>query len=158
MLYHPCSRCASAWRTLLLLMLLFSFLHPARAATLNCSESIVNDRIWRLLKHNSYFDGKVQSLGVDTDQGYATVGVISPGEYTFSTDHVEHITVITGNLDVELPGAARQTYTAGKTFIVSAKTSFNVACAADVSCPISAIISSTYHWASSRAAVCRYWT
>jgi uncharacterized protein YaiE (UPF0345 family) len=38
-----------------------------------------------MIKHSTYFDGKVQSLGINTEQGYATVGVIEPGKYTFST-------------------------------------------------------------------------
>lgn len=38
------------------------------------------------MKHNSYFAGKVQSLGINTSEGYATFGVIEPGQYTFATD------------------------------------------------------------------------
>ena len=36
------------------------------------------------MKHNSYFDGKVQSLAVNTSEGPATAGVIEPGKYTQS--------------------------------------------------------------------------
>ena len=41
------------------------------------------------MKHNIYFDGKVQSLGLTTEEGNATVGVISQGTFTFSTSSEE---------------------------------------------------------------------
>lgn len=51
-----------------------------------------------MFKHNQYFDGKVSSLGFDTPEGPATVGVMSPGEYTFGTSTRETMTVITGEI------------------------------------------------------------
>ncbi len=48
------------------------------------------------MKHNTYFEGKVQSLGVKTPDGYATVGVMEPGQYTFKTDCEEHMIIIAG--------------------------------------------------------------
>lgn len=44
-----------------------------------------------MIKHNTYFDGKVQSLGINTAEGYATLGVMEPGAYTFSTSSEEHM-------------------------------------------------------------------
>ena len=37
------------------------------------------------MKHNSYFEGKVQSLALREHDGPATIGVIEPGSYSFST-------------------------------------------------------------------------
>jgi uncharacterized protein YaiE (UPF0345 family) len=55
------------------------------------------------MKHSSYFDGKVQSLGLNTPEGYATAGVIEPGKYTFKTDAEEHMHVVAGTLKAKLP-------------------------------------------------------
>lgn len=55
------------------------------------------------MKHNVYFNGKVQSLGANTEEGYATVGVIVPGKYTFAAEFEENVIIITGTLRVELP-------------------------------------------------------
>ena len=56
------------------------------------------------MKHNTYFDGKVQSLGVNTPDGYATVGVMEPGNYTFKTDCEEHMIIVAGSMKVKMPG------------------------------------------------------
>jgi len=84
------------------------------------------------MKHNSYFDGKVQSLGLNTPEGYATIGVIEPGQYTFKTDTEERMQIVAGLLKARLPGAAWQTYGAGRFFAVPAKAAFDVEAAADV--------------------------
>ena len=84
------------------------------------------------MKHSSYFDGKVQSLGLNTTEGYATTGVIEPGKYTFKTDSVEHMHVVAGTLKAKLPGGAWQTYSQGQLFVVPAKASFDVEANADV--------------------------
>lgn len=57
------------------------------------------------MKHNVYFDGKVQSLGLDEREGCATVGVIEPGTYSFSTSSEERMTMVAGSMRVRLPGA-----------------------------------------------------
>jgi uncharacterized protein YaiE (UPF0345 family) len=54
------------------------------------------------MDHNVYFEGKVQSLTVETEQGRATVGVITPGKYTFSTSTQERMVVTSGTLAVTL--------------------------------------------------------
>jgi hypothetical protein len=84
------------------------------------------------MKHSSYFDGKVQSLGLNTPEGYATTGVIEPGKYTFKTDLEEHMHVVAGTLKAKLPGAAWQTFPKGKFFVVPAQSFFDVEAAADV--------------------------
>lgn len=55
------------------------------------------------MKHNVYFEGNVQSLGLNTPEDYATVGVISPGKYTFSAEFEEHVYIVSGNIKVKLP-------------------------------------------------------
>ena len=84
------------------------------------------------MKHSSYFDGKVQSLGLNTPDGYATAGVIEPGKYTFKTDSEEHMHIVAGSLKAKLPGAAWRTFSRGQFFVVPAQASFDVEAAADV--------------------------
>lgn len=79
-----------------------------------------------MLKANSYFDGKVQSIGFQSATLPATVGVMAPGEYEFSTNEHETMTVISGALNVKLPGKDWQTFTEGKAFEVAAKESFQL--------------------------------
>ena len=50
------------------------------------------------MKHSVYFEGKVQSLSLQVEGTPATVGVMKPGNYTFSTSSEEHMTVISGLL------------------------------------------------------------
>lgn len=85
------------------------------------------------MKHNVYFDGKVQSLGLKTEEGPATVGVITPGHYTFSAEFEEHVVITTGTLRVRLPQQQWKTFRTGEKYIVPAKTSFEVEADADVS-------------------------
>lgn len=82
--------------------------------------------------HNSYFEGMVQSLGVDTDKGKATVGVMKPGKYTFGTSAPEVMIIITGDLNVKLPGAEWAVYGPQQTFSIAADRSFDVSCDSDV--------------------------
>ena len=84
------------------------------------------------MKHNSFFDGKVQSLGLNTPEGYATVGVIEPGKYTFKTDSEERMQIVVGTLKAKLPGSSWQTYAAGQHFVVPAKVAFDCEAEADV--------------------------
>ena len=84
------------------------------------------------MKHNSYFDGNVQSLGVNTPEGYATLGVIEPGKYTFKTDSEERMQIVSGTLKAKLPGGTWQSFSKDQTFVVPAHASFDVEAAADV--------------------------
>jgi purine/pyrimidine-nucleoside phosphorylase len=80
-----------------------------------------------LAKHNSYFDGKVQSLGFERNGRRATVGVVSPGEYHFGTDAAERMTVVSGELHVRLnPADDWQVYPVGTAFEVPQKSGFDV--------------------------------
>ena len=85
------------------------------------------------MKHNIYFDGQVQSLGLTTAEGAATVGVISPGKFTFSTSSEERMIIISGTLEVKLPGKDWVAMKNNTAFIVPANTSFDVEATADVS-------------------------
>ena len=84
------------------------------------------------MKHNSYFEGQVQSLAVGTTDGPATVGVIEPGNYSFGTDCIEHMHIVTGTLKAKLPGGEWQSYGPGKFFIVPKGVKFEVEAAGDV--------------------------
>lgn len=79
-----------------------------------------------MLKHNSYFDGKVQSLGYERHGRKQTVGVIEPGEFTFNTDGPERMTVVNGELQAKTGDGAWVVYPAGTAFEVAAKSSFRV--------------------------------
>ncbi|MBW4888612.1 pyrimidine/purine nucleoside phosphorylase [Mucilaginibacter sp. HMF5004] len=84
------------------------------------------------ISHNSYFEGKVQSLGLQTTQGKATVGVMLPGKYKFGTNTQETMVIVSGELNVNLHDAEWKIYTAQESFIVAADTSFYVSCDEDV--------------------------
>ena len=84
------------------------------------------------MKHNSYFEGKVQSLGINGPKGYATVGVIEPGQYSFSTAQEEQMTVIAGVLRAKLPGKDWADFGEGRFFIVPPKATFEVEAKSDV--------------------------
>jgi len=85
------------------------------------------------MKHNVYFEGKVQSLSLATADGDATVGVISPGKFTFSTSTEERMIITSGTLKVKLPGKDWAAMKINAEFIVPAKASFDVEANADVS-------------------------
>lgn len=84
------------------------------------------------MKHSSYFDGKVQSLGINTSAGYATVGVIEPGTYTFSTSKQETMCVTEGVLHYLLPKQGWKIAKKGEQFIVPAGLSFDCKAEHDV--------------------------
>lgn len=79
-------------------------------------------------KANIYFDGKVTSRAVIFPDGTRkTLGIMLPGEYEFSTDENEIIEIISGNLDVSLPGQdGWKTVADGDTFEIPAKSKFGL--------------------------------
>jgi uncharacterized protein YaiE (UPF0345 family) len=87
---------------------------------------------YALIKHNKYFEGKVQSLGFYGAQGYGTVGVMEPGEYVFNTEVHEKMIIITGTMDVKIPGEEIIELKDGQHFEVEAKQSFKVIAKTDV--------------------------
>ena len=84
------------------------------------------------MKHNSYFEGKVQSLAIGTTDGPATVGVIEPGKYSFGTDCIEHMHIVAGTLKAKLPDGHWQSYGMGQFFIVPKDVKFEVEAVGDV--------------------------
>jgi uncharacterized protein YaiE (UPF0345 family) len=86
----------------------------------------------QLIKHSSYFEGKVQSLALDTEKGKATVGVMKPGTYTFSTSSPEIMVVVSGILKLKQADGSYVNYAAQEQFDVAAGASFEVKCDTDV--------------------------
>ena len=83
---------------------------------------------------NEYFDGKVKSLAFQAGDDKATVGVMAAGDYEFGTNCVEHMTLISGDMSVKLPGENDWRKIAlNETFIVDANTSFLVKIGCDTS-------------------------
>ena len=85
-----------------------------------------------MFKVNEYFDAKVASIAFQTETKPATVGVMAPGDCEFGTSQHEVMTVVSGALTVQLPGATDwQTFAAGETFEVEANSKFQVKVAVD---------------------------
>ena len=79
-----------------------------------------------MLKHNSYFEGGVQSVGFERHGRRLTVGVIDKGEFHFDTASAERMTVLAGELRVRIAGGDPDRYPAGTVFEISANTGFDV--------------------------------
>ena len=80
-----------------------------------------------MLKHHSYFEGGVQSIGFERNGRRMTAGVIDRGEFHFDTDAPERMTVTSGELAVRIAGSsAWQRYPAGTAFEVPGRTGFDV--------------------------------
>ena len=75
---------------------------------------------------NEYFEGNVKSLVANNDKGNATLGVIAPGIYEFGTSTIEIMTVVWGEMEVELPGESAKLFTQGSSFQVNKGESFKV--------------------------------
>ena len=80
-----------------------------------------------MFKTNEYFDGKVKSIAFKNEEGDVTAGVMAPGEFEFGTSTVEYMTVVSGELVVQLPGETSwKTYKPFDTFIVDKDKKFKV--------------------------------
>jgi uncharacterized protein YaiE (UPF0345 family) len=80
-----------------------------------------------MLKVNEYFDGKVKSITFKNEEGNATVGVMEPGIYEFSTKTIEYMTIISGTMSVLLPDMTIwKICHKGETFTVSANSKFKL--------------------------------
>lgn len=84
------------------------------------------------MEHKTYFDGKVQSLSLKTKIGEATVGVMTPGKYTFSTSREETMEVVDGVLKAKIPGKDWETFERHNQFKVPSGESFDVEAVTDV--------------------------
>lgn len=85
-----------------------------------------------MFKTNEYFDGKVKSIAFAAGGGPATVGVMAPGDYEFSTGRKEIMTVVSGKLAVKLPGeTAWKDFPKGAAFTVAPDSRFQLKVAED---------------------------
>ncbi len=79
-------------------------------------------------KANVYFEGKVTSRTiVFADETKKTLGIMLPGEYTFTTESSEIMEIIDGDLDVLLPGGQDwKTVQGGESFDVPEQSKFSL--------------------------------
>lgn len=77
---------------------------------------------------NVYFEGKVSSRTFyEADGQKKTLGLVTAGEYKFSTEFVEHMEVLNGELEIKLPGEAAYTkYETGAVFDIPAGIEFDI--------------------------------
>ena len=75
---------------------------------------------------NVYFDGKVTSRTINFADGTSkTLGIMLPGEYEFNTADKEIMEILSGDLEVQLPGSDDwQTISGGESFEVPANSKF----------------------------------
>ncbi|PLW93856.1 MAG: hypothetical protein C0592_04835 [Marinilabiliales bacterium] len=57
-----------------------------------------------MIQVNEYYEGAVKSMAADNKEGKFTVGVMEAGEYEFGTATIEIMTVVAGEMKVQLPG------------------------------------------------------
>jgi len=86
------------------------------------------DSVSVIREANFYFDGNVSSRTVLFPDGTKkTLGVMLPGEYKFGTSSHETMEILSGELEVTLPGIEEpRTVHGGETFQVPADSSFTV--------------------------------
>lgn len=76
---------------------------------------------------NIYFDGKVTSRAITLADGTRqTLGVMLPGDYTFNTQDAEIMEMMSGELEIRLPGEEWKTLNTPETFNVPANSSFDL--------------------------------
>ncbi len=79
-------------------------------------------------KANVYFDGKVTSRTILFGDGSKkTLGIMLPGEYEFSTGAKELMEILSGELEVLLPGeTAWKTIKGGESFEAASNSKFKL--------------------------------
>ena len=76
---------------------------------------------------NIYFDGKVTSRSVHFADGTKkTLGIMLPGDYEFNTEAKELMEILSGDLEIQLPGEQWKKIAAGQSFEVPANSSFKL--------------------------------
>ena len=76
---------------------------------------------------NIYYDGKVTSRTVNLKDGSTqSLGIMLPGEYTFGTNEAEIMEMLSGELDIKLPGEDWKTLSTPESFNVPANSSFDL--------------------------------
>lgn len=86
------------------------------------------DNVTVTCKANLYFDGKVVSHGITlADGSRKTLGLISPGTYTFDTAVPETMEIIAGSCRVRIADQQQwQEFAAGTFFTVPGNASFTI--------------------------------
>lgn len=80
-----------------------------------------------MLKHNTYFDGNVQSIAFERNGRRYTAGVVATGEYHFDTAAAERMNVTSGELVIRLAGNKDwRHYPAGTSFEIPANSGFDI--------------------------------
>tara|TARA_R110001606_G_scaffold356704_1_gene508076 strand:+ start:919 stop:1233 length:315 start_codon:yes stop_codon:yes gene_type:complete len=77
---------------------------------------------------NIYFDGKVTSRVVEFESGEVkTLGIMLPGEFRFSTAKKEIMEILSGRVEILLPGSETwQNIVGGQSFEVPANAAFDI--------------------------------
>ena len=77
---------------------------------------------------NVYFNGQVTSRSIlFADGSKKTLGIMLPGDYTFNTDAKELMEIVSGDLDVLLPGEKEwKNVKGGEAFEVPSQSQFSL--------------------------------
>ena len=77
---------------------------------------------------NIYYDGKVTSRTLTFEDGsIRSLGIMLPGEYTFNTAEAEIMEILSGDLEIRLPGEdSFKTLKTPETFNVPANSAFDI--------------------------------
>jgi len=86
------------------------------------------ENVTAVKKANVYFGGKVTSRTILFPSGEKkTLGIMLAGDYEFSTGNAEIMEVLSGSMDVLLPGETEwKTFAAGTSYTVKADSSFKL--------------------------------
>ena len=84
------------------------------------------------VSHNTYFEGMVQSLSLETEKGRATLGVMKKGAYQFDTSTKETMIFIEGSVSTKLPGGEWQKHQKQDILNIPAGIVFDINCETDV--------------------------
>ncbi len=85
-----------------------------------------------MLNVNEYFNSAVKSISFTDSTGPASIGVMTAGEYTFSTSSAETMHIISGSAAVKLSDTDDwKTVVAGEHFAVDANSSFLIKLTSD---------------------------
>ena len=86
------------------------------------------ENVTLMKKANVYFDGNVTSRTVFFADGERkTLGIMLPGEYTFTTGYKEIMEILEGDMEVKLPGSDTfVSYKTGDIFEVPSHSSFDL--------------------------------
>ena len=76
---------------------------------------------------NIYYDGKVTSRTVELSDGTTqSLGIMLPGDYTFGTNEAEIMEIMSGELEIKLPGEEWKILNTPESFNVPANSSFDL--------------------------------